>query len=367
MLPAHPLLAVTHGDPYPYYAALAREKPLYRDDALGLWVASHPDTITAVMRNPAARVRPPSEPVPRALCAGPAGRLFGRFVRMNDSDMHTRLKALLAAYIQEQGTQACTPRWPAIPALDAAAIDRYLTAAPVHAQAAFLGLAPALHADSAAQIATFLSALPATADADQIAAGHAAADALQRRLESFLLAADAGPALRKLREDGARAQIPAAVLAANLAGLLFQSCEAGAGLLGNALIHAGRRGVSADAVPADADAIVDHVIRHDPPLHNTRRFLADAISVCGQRIEAGQTVLLILAAAATIQPDASWTFGAQRHACPGQGLARRHAADALFHLLQAGADAAALASRFRYRPLPNARVPQFAFSKEPTP
>ncbi|KAG0732407.1 hypothetical protein G6F23_014349 [Rhizopus arrhizus] len=59
--------------------------------------------------------------------------------------------------------------------------------------------------------------------------------------------------------------------------------------------------------------------------------------------------------------------GAPGHACPGQGLARRHAADALVHLLQAGVDPAALASHFRYRPLPNARVPQFAFSKEPTP
>ncbi|HEY9269343.1 MAG TPA: cytochrome, partial [Achromobacter sp.] len=39
----------------------------------------------------------------------------------------------------------------------------------------------------------------------------------------------------------------------------------------------------------------------------------------------------------------------------------------LVHVLRAGADPAALASRFRYRPLPNARVPQFAFSKEPNP
>lgn len=372
MFPAHPLLAVTHPDPYPYYAALARDKPLYRDDALDLWVASHPDTIQAVMRAPAARVRPPSEPVPRGLCAGPAGALFGRFVRMNDSALHTRLKTLLAAFIQEQAAQPCTPQWPATPALDPAAVDRYLTAAPVHAQAAFLGLPRALHTDSAARIAAFVSALPATADADQVAAGHAAADALQTRLESLLLAGDAAPALRKLREDGARAEIPAAVLAANLAGLLFQSCEAGAGLLGNALIHAGRRGLSADAARAEADAIVDHVIRHDPPLHNTRRFLADAVTVDGQRIEAGQTVLLVLAAAATVQPDAGWTFGAPGtgapgHACPGQGLARRHASGALTHMLRAGADPAALASRFRYRPLPNARVPQFAFSKEPTP
>ncbi|CAB3645800.1 cytochrome P450 [Achromobacter marplatensis] len=387
MLPAHPLLAVTHADPYPYYAALARERPLYRDEALGLWVASHPDTILAVMRDPAARVRPPSEPVPRGLCPGPAGELFGRFVRMNDSVLHTRVKALLTAFLREQGTQPCTPSWPEMPAGDAAAVDRYLTAAPVHAQAAFLGLSPALQADSAAQIAAFLAALPATADADAIAAAHAAAQALQSRLESLLSAGDATPALRTLRKDGARAQIPAAVLAANLVGLLFQSCEAGAGLLGNALVHAGRQGLSADAACANAQKIIDDVIRHDPPLHNTRRFLADSITINGQRIEAGQTVLLVLAAAATVRPDAGWTFGAPGlgapglgapglgapsseapgHACPGQGLARRHAADALVHLLQAGVDAAALASHFRYRPLPNARVPQFAFSKEPTP
>ncbi|KAG1435885.1 hypothetical protein G6F57_020920 [Rhizopus arrhizus] len=105
-----------------------------------------------------------------------------------------------------------------MPTREAAAVDRYLTAAPVHAQAAFLGLSPALQANSAAQIAAFLAALPATAGADAIAAGHAAAQALQSRLESLLSAGAAPPAVRTLREDGARAPIPAAVLAANLAG-----------------------------------------------------------------------------------------------------------------------------------------------------
>lgn len=38
--PTDPLQAVTHADPYPYYAALARDRPLYRDARLGLWVAS---------------------------------------------------------------------------------------------------------------------------------------------------------------------------------------------------------------------------------------------------------------------------------------------------------------------------------------
>lgn len=368
MQPHHPLDAVTHPAPYPYYGALARGRPLYRDSMLGLWVACHPDTITAVMRHPAARVRPPAEPVPTGLCPGPAGELFGRFVRMNDSALHSRLKDLLATFMREQGLVQPPPRaWlPATP-LDAASVDRYLCAAPVHAQAAFLGLGPALHADCAADIAGFLLALPATAGAGRITAGHAAAERLQTRLASHLAGPDAPPALRRLSAGAAQAGIAPAMAAANLAGLLFQSCEAGAGLLGNALILAGRRGATAALTHEEARTLVGDVVRHDPPLHNTRRFLADGIDIGGQRIEAGQTVLLVLAAAAMAQPEKDWTFGAQGHACPGGEAARRHAADALTHLLGAGVDAAALAARFRYRPLPNARIPQFHFSEDSHP
>lgn len=156
-------------------------------------------------------------------------------------------------------------------------------------------------------------------------------------------------------------------MTANLAGLLFQSCEAGAGLLGNALVMAGRRDVPQALTREAAQALIDAAARQDPPLHNTRRFMAESAELGGQRIEAGQTVLLVLAAANLIEPDAGWIFGAQRHACPGAALARSHAADALLHLLRAGVDPAALATRFRYRPLPNARVPQFDFSEDSNP
>ncbi|SIT26299.1 cytochrome [Achromobacter sp. MFA1 R4] len=383
MPPAHPLDAVTHPDPYPYYAALARDRPLYRDGALDLWVAAHPDSITAILRHPAARVRPLAEPVPRGLCPGPAADLFGRFVRMNDSAAHARLKALLAAFIQQQQRQGedvhAPPAWlPAAPR-DAAGIDRYLYAAPVHAQAALLGLAPSLHADCAHDIVMFLGAVHASArantnagaraeaDAARIVAGQAAAARLQARLEAHLSGPLASPALRKLGADAAHAGIAPGMVAANLAGLLFQSCEAGAGLLGNALVMAGRRGPQAPATRRHALALIDEVLRRDPPLHNTRRFMAEPVEIDGQRIEAGQAVLLVLAAAAMAEPDAGWIFGAQRHACPGAVPARSHAADALLHVLGAGVDAAALAARFRYRPLPNARIPQFDFQEETRP
>lgn len=368
MPPAHPLDAVTHPDPYSYYATLARSRPLYRDAALDMWVAAHPETIAAVMRHPAARVRPAGEPVPRGLWPGPAGELFGRFVRMNDSAAHARLKALLVAFIQEQEQeqeQRLDPARPLPPApRDAAGIDRYLYAAPVHAQASFLGLDHAQHMDCAADINRFLFALPANADAERIAAGHAAAARLMARLQANLTGPCSKPALRRLNEDAAADGITPDLVTANLAGLLFQSCEAGAALLGNALVMAGRRGVSEPLTRDVALALIDDVVRHDPPLHNTRRFMTESADIGGQRIAAGQTVLLVLAAASQIEPDAGWTFGAQRHACPGTALARRHAADALLHLLRAGTDPAALAKRFRYRPLPNARVPQFDFQED---
>lgn len=376
--PLDPLQAVTHPDPYPYYAALARDRPLYRDARLGLWVASSPDIILEVMRHPAARVRPVAEPVPKGIAAGPAGALFGRFARMTDGSAHARIKPLLADFVARQAQHACSPAWPDLKAAsradttadtgpDAVDVDHYLYAAPVHAQAAFLGLPAAVLAGCARGIRDFLAALPPAATAPVIDAGHAAAARLAASMQAHLDDPQARPALRELRLEGARAGLDPALLAANLTGLLFQSCEAGAGLLGNALVLAGRRGASSALTREQAQALVDTTLRDDPAIHNTRRFLAEAIDIDGQRIEAGATVLLVLAAAAAIQPQAHWPFGALTHACPGRDLARGHAAGALVHLLRAGADATALAARFRYRPLPNARIPLFACTEDATP
>jgi hypothetical protein len=38
--PQNPIAAVTHPDPYPYYAKLLAEKPFYYDLELEMWVAS---------------------------------------------------------------------------------------------------------------------------------------------------------------------------------------------------------------------------------------------------------------------------------------------------------------------------------------
>ena len=78
MPPISPIAAVTHADPYPVYADLVAYRPLYFDEALGLWVASSAAAVTAVLTHPLCRVRPLAEPVPNAIVGSPAGDVFGR-------------------------------------------------------------------------------------------------------------------------------------------------------------------------------------------------------------------------------------------------------------------------------------------------
>src|SRR4030095_7484258 len=90
--PRDPVAAVTHPDPYPYYAELVAARPLYRDDLQGDWVASSAAAVTAVLTSERCRVRPPAEPVPKALVGSPAGEIFRRLVRMTDGAGHDAAK-----------------------------------------------------------------------------------------------------------------------------------------------------------------------------------------------------------------------------------------------------------------------------------
>ncbi|HYG41590.1 MAG TPA: cytochrome [Bordetella sp.] len=363
MLPADPIQAVTHPDPYPYYRMLAHERPLYHDPTLNLWIASTPAWISAVLDHGDARVRPAQEPVPPALRDGAAGLLFGRFVRMRDGPGHAGLKPLLADCLLAL-RPAASPCWPALPR-GLPALDDFLDDAPVYTMARHLGLAQQAVQACAHDLRRFRAALDPAAGADSIAAGHAAAARLQSTLIAHLDAQADGTPLGRLRNRAARAGIEPAVIAANLAGLLFQSCEAGAGLIGNTLVALGRNPALAAQARHDGGVclrMASHAARHDPSVHNTRRYLRAPIALGGHVLPAGATVLLVLAAAGALQPgerDTPWTFGAGRHACPGHAPAIHAAGLAVAHLLHGGLDPAALVPGLRYRPLPNARVPRF--------
>src|SRR5262249_12744161 len=58
--PRDPVSAVTHPDPYPYYAELVAARPFYKDELQGYWVASSAEAVTAALMSDRLRVRPPA-------------------------------------------------------------------------------------------------------------------------------------------------------------------------------------------------------------------------------------------------------------------------------------------------------------------
>jgi len=87
IIPRNPIEAVTHVNPYPYYADLVRRKPLYYDKTLKFWVASSADAVTAILTHDMCRLRPAAEPVPKVPLYSPAADIFRHMMRVTDGDL----------------------------------------------------------------------------------------------------------------------------------------------------------------------------------------------------------------------------------------------------------------------------------------
>lgn len=355
--PRNALNAVRHPDPYPWYARLLRERPLCFDESLGLWVASGADVVREALAHPALRVRPAAEPVPRAVAGTPAGEVFGLLVRMNDGEFHTRHRPEVQAHAQRfdldavaraaaQATDDLAPR---------CSLSALCSAVPVQAMARLLAVAG--------------DALDATTEAVHHFTAGIAPGATPQAL------AQASAAARQLMAQG-EAEGLDAVRSANRIALMQQSLDATAGLIGNALLRL--QAQAADTAHADASAPAMHafvaeVARWDPSVQNTRRFAAADLELGGARLRAGDSVLLVLAAAnrdpaLNTQPDRFWParpsprtlgFGSGRHQCPGERIAITLAAAAVSRLRERRGPGARAAECTGYRPLANARIPMF--------
>ncbi|VVE88187.1 cytochrome P450 [Pandoraea bronchicola] len=389
--PANALAAVTHPNPYPYYASLAERRPFDFDASLGLWIAAGPQALAAVLRHAACGVRPAGAPVPVPLAEGAAGDWFGALVRMNDGVAHaamkpwlkTRLAALQAngavlSKLRDASQAACADAYLACGDAITARLDDFVFRQPIYALATWLGVPASQWTDVYDDVRQLVAAMAEAAKpsprADVLARGHSAATSMRSRAIRWLeREADPDTWLRDTARSAARDDaIDYGALTANIVGLFTQTHDACAGLVANSLRRLARRASPPPApnttgrmtLPANlgvAIAAVGDVIRLDPPLQNTRRFL-HAPAVIGERTLArGDAILVVLAAApASAAPeDTAWTFGHGAHACPGRAPASTIAAVGVQTILDNDVDLMSTANGTAYHPLGNVRIARF--------
>lgn len=382
LFPESLLTAAAHPDPYPYYAALLAYRPIYREHRLGLWVALGAREVAEALSSEAVRVRPPSEPVPAAIAGAPAGEIFRNLVRMNDGPRHARAKAAVGACLAAIDPAQVV----AIARREAAALANAVTAQqrqdldlfnftlPVRVVAQLIGLPEDAAAHCVPLIGDFVHCLSPLSGAGEIARSNEAAESLLRMLrDAWQPNNGLAPHADRLRDLGLSERD--AVLT-NLAGFMSQSHEATAGLIGNTLLtlahhpHLNRRVAGDDAL---LQRVIEEVARHDPSVHNTRRFVAQDCVIAGEAMKAGDQILVVLAAANrdpahcerphVFDPDRAdrrnFTFGAGRHACAGQAIATTIATAGIQALMAHSLDIAALAGPVEYRKSVNSRIPLF--------
>lgn len=387
MNPQTAILAVAHPDPYPYYAALRAGPPLFRDERLGLWVASSAAAVTEVLASPDCRVRPAAEQTPRAIAGTPAGEVFARLVRMNDGDRHLRPKQALQRALAgiDLGTASSLAGRAAarIRCRDARDWTGWAFDVPLYTVAGLLVFNEAEQARIAAWTRSFVASLSPLSSGSELAAASEAAAALRTCFESKL---KTGGALPDNLLSAVLGQAEAAGwddmdgLVANLVGLLSQTCEASAGWIGNSMVALLSRPDVLETVQQSPDmleAFIDEVSRFDPAVQNTRRFTARKTRIAGCEVEEGATILVLLAAAnrdpaANPSPDEFlierserrvFGFGHGPHLCPGQALARAIVAGALRQFLRMPIPPAGSVT-WSYQASVNARIPVFQSSPE---
>jgi cytochrome P450 len=385
--PLDPIAAVTHRDPYPYYARLAAERPFHRDHTLGMWVAAGARAVEDVLASDAGRVRPPQEPVPRALAGSPAGEIFRALVRMNDGRGHCPFKAAVSAALASPSPARMAreaAHWAMVlerehgPGGDPRRLHDFSFSLSAYVLGSLLGAPASALPSVAVWTGDLVRGFAPASPPGEVERCQAAAARL-RTLFAPLARDPDGPSLvaALAREAGRLGVADEAVVVANAVGFLSQAYEATAGLIGNTLValgtHAGLRD-EVESNPAVLGDVIQEVLRHDPPVQNTRRFAAHDFRLAGQEIREGDVLLVVLAAASR-DPEANphpqrfqavhtdrrtFTFGMGSHTCPGQRLGAAIAQAGVERLLlTSGLDLTRLAAERTYRPSANVRIPLF--------
>ena len=313
--PLNVFQAVTHPDPYPYYANLTANKPIFFDDTLGAWVASSAEAVTTVLKH----ANPVPEPQPRT-----------RPDRCEIS-FAERLELVHAGQVLE-----ASRAWART--LEIPDLNSFMTALPAHTLGGLLGLPNPQIEDMKTQL--------------MVETEHTICCArTQHALAQDLHATDASEF-----------------------AFMARVCQATAGLIGNTVLALRRHPAVLESVlhePKLLQPLIREIVRFDPPIHNMRCSLMENTWVLEQPVRAGEPIVVVLAAAnrdptANLNPNsfnpfrrprASFTFGLNTQANPTETLVVNTARAGLERLLESGVTHGS--DSISYRDSLSARIPVF--------
>jgi cytochrome P450 len=350
----------TQDDPYPVYARLREQAPLYRNEELDFWALSRHEDVAAVFRDYTqfSNVNGVSlDP----LASGPRARRVMSLLAM-DPPRHTRMRSLVSAGFTPRRVAGLEQR---IRDLTRKHLAACLTHGTFDFVGEFAGLLPmdvvselvGVHEADRAQLRVWADTLLHREDG-LMAVPRPASEAALNLIVYFVEMV----AQRRARPDGGlgRADLTSALLAAEIdgdklsddeiVGFLFLMIVAGnettTKLLANA-IYWGWRNPGQLAKPMSDPAWIarwiEETLRYDPTTQVIVRTVTSDFTAHGQTVEAGQRIVLLIGSAnrdPAVFPDPDRydldrdtsqliSFGAGRHYCLGANLARLEAAVAL--------------------------------------
>jgi cytochrome P450 len=349
-----------HADPYPTYARLRDEAPLYHNEEQGFWALSRHADVTDAFIN-WGRLSSANGVSLEPAASGPNAYKTTSFLSM-DPPRHERMRLLVSRGFTPRRVQELQPRLleltrlHLLPALEAGSFDfigDFAGKLPMDVISELIGV-PAADRVEVRRLAELvvhrdedlLDVPQAGMEAALVLVGYFADMLAARRRR---VTADLTSALVEAEIDGDRLDDD------EIIGFLFLMVVAGnettAKLLGNAWYWAWRNpGERAKpfADPGRIDGWIEETLRYDTMSQMVARTATADISLHGGTIPAGDRVLLLAGSAnrdPRVFPDAdrydvdrdtsaSVSFGAGRHFCLGAPLARLESRLALGELVR---------------------------------
>ncbi|WP_292936833.1 cytochrome P450 [Noviherbaspirillum sp.] len=352
-------------DPYALYARMRAVHPVCHDERKDIWAAYSHAGCKRILAASTAHIPAPET---TALLNAPAAMLAANLARLGNPPEHAaRREAVLRLFRVMQPLPASELLETLLGRTRSAEIDwvdAVCKKLPALAVMTAFGFPVSAIERILPRIAALTKIMLPHPSQQQLAELNDAASEVCSLVEQHFQEADV---LRSLADDDACRTM----YVSNLIGLLIQSHDAGRGILGNSLLHALQHPNIVQG--RHWQKMVIETLRFDSPIQNTRRVLTEAIEIDGIVIPAGQSVLVVLAAAnrdpsVFAHPDQyditrsnngdHLSFGAGAHLCAAQHFSVRLAADVLASLFAGGRRVHLLQSRIAYEPMVNARLPK---------